>query len=233
MTSKSCGVLLILFSNLFLLHAHADDIQPLDTIVDIIENFVMNTSTDPLSIKIKINTIDPRLRLNQCSQPLNVFWPPGGKPQGNTFIGVNCTGDKPWKIFFPIQIEVYQDVIVSNRPLNSKDTLTAADLRLERRNVANLTQGYINDMNRLIGQSLNRYIQANIIITPPMLGVKTLIRKGQAVTLLVSSGGIEISAAGIAMADGAAGDLIKVRNLSSKKVVEGEIINQNLVKIPL
>ena len=49
--------------------------------------------------------------------------------------------------------------------------------------------------------------------------------------LSMKTGAIAVRVSGIAMADGARGDRIKVKNLSSKRIVDGTVSNENLILV--
>jgi flagellar basal body P-ring formation protein FlgA len=58
-----------------------------------------------------------------------------------------------------------------------------------------------------------------------------LIRRGQNVTLAASSAGIEVRAPGLALADAAAHQRVRVQNLYSLKVVEGVADTDGVVRV--
>jgi flagella basal body P-ring formation protein FlgA len=58
-----------------------------------------------------------------------------------------------------------------------------------------------------------------------------LVRSGASVTLVARVNGLGVEAHGIAMQRGGIGDVIKVKNLSSKKVLSGKIIDAGVVLI--
>jgi flagella basal body P-ring formation protein FlgA len=59
------------------------------------------------------------------------------------------------------------------------------------------------------------------------------ITRGQTVTLIAKNAVIEVRAEGKAMTKGAIGDRIKVKNLKTKRIVEGVIINKHLINVNL
>lgn len=58
-----------------------------------------------------------------------------------------------------------------------------------------------------------------------------VVRALQPVTMVVTTGGLRVSAAGVAMQDGKVGQEIKVRNPESKKIVTGTVVGANEVEI--
>jgi flagella basal body P-ring formation protein FlgA len=60
-----------------------------------------------------------------------------------------------------------------------------------------------------------------------------VVRRGQQVTLVAANGGIEIRAQGLVLADAGAADRVRVQNVSSLKVIEGVVENENVVRVGL
>jgi flagella basal body P-ring formation protein FlgA len=53
------------------------------------------------------------------------------------------------------------------------------------------------------------------------------------VTLVATVGGLQVRARGRALANGAVGARLKVQNLSSLKVVEGVVENEDVIRVAL
>jgi flagellar basal body P-ring formation protein FlgA len=85
----------------------------------------------------------------------------------------------------------------------------------------------------IIGKELKRPLAAGEAFRSSDLKSPTLIKRGQVVTLLVSSGGLQIAASGRAMQDGSVGDFIKAQNTTSRTIVEGEVAPDGMIKIEL
>ncbi len=64
-----------------------------------------------------------------------------------------------------------------------------------------------------------------------MVEVPPTIKQGSVVKLLIMSSGFEIVTKGLAQQTGYAGEVIKVKNLDSKKILYGEIIDSNRIQI--
>lgn len=211
--------------------AGAGEIQSLDSIRDAVKTFVLAESGSSDTVSATVGSLDRRLRLAKCGQALEAFWPPGARTIGNTTAGVRCAGAKPWKIYVSVRIEVFESIVVANRSMGRGDSLEAGDLRLERRSITALTRGYVTDLKRVVGYRLKRAVRPGEVILPGSLEAEKLIKRGQRVTLLARTGGFEVRMAGTAMRDGAAGERIRVRNLSSRRIVEGQVMPDGIVVV--
>ena len=183
--------------------------------------------------EVDIASLDPRLRLAACDAPLGAFTPPGTRRGANGSVGVRCTGSQPWKIYVSARVTSRDRVLVANRSLPRDAVLTAADLTLVERDVDTLSQGYLRDAVELDGMRLRRPVAAGAVLTPAMLASVPLVSRGQQVTLEARTDGVHIRMAGQALAEAALGQRIRVKNLSSDRVVEGVVRSDEVVEVSL
>ncbi len=182
-------------------------------------------------VEIVDGRLDPRLRLAQCDRPLETFMSPGGRKLGNTTVGVRCNGSKRWTLYVPMTINVHADVGVPSESLPKGTVLDRNNVKTARFNLARLPQGYYRDPAEVEGMELKRNVAAGQPLTPAMLKTQRMIERGQRVTLVAGSGGLEVRVAGQALSHGAKGERIRVRNLSSKRTVEGLVVGAGLVRV--
>ena len=180
---------------------------------------------------IEPGRLDPRLRLQQCDQPLEAFLPHGATMRASLSVGVRCTGTKPWRIYVSTRIATRGNVLVAAGALPRGTVLAAHHLRLEPRDLGAIHHGYIANKEHALGHALRRNVAPNAVITPAMLAQQHLVRRGQSVTLETRVSGLHIRMAGLALADGQAGARIKVKNVSSQRIVEGIVRNKEVVEI--
>ena len=183
--------------------------------------------------EITVGRLDRRLRLPACSQSLHGFLPPGGRTLGNVTVGVRCSGTKPWTVYVPVKVIAYKKVLVATRPMKRDQVLSKQDLKLATQDLASLRSSYLTDAAEAVGKTLKRSIPSGTVLTISMLTSPKVIRRGQVVTLLSGSGGLQVRASGKALMDGASGQRIRVQNKTSKKVVEGVVVSAGVVRIPL
>jgi flagella basal body P-ring formation protein FlgA len=182
---------------------------------------------------IEITSLDPRLKLADCDKPLEAFTANGQRRLGNTTIGVRCSGVRPWTLYVPVKIASQVTVLTAAQPLARGALLKPSDLVPIARDAAALPHGYFIEPRELTGMQLKRALRAGEVILPNAVSRPPLVERGQEVLLTAEAGGIKVSMKGEALQDGAAGERIQVRNLSSRKVVEGEVLGRNHVRVPL
>lgn len=183
------------------------------------------------NFEIHVSNLDPRLKLSQCDTPLEAFLPPGAKLYGKTTAGVRCTGSQPWKIFVPVKLTLYEDVLAVSRTIVKGETLAPADLTVVSQEVGYASQTHFRDLRQVVGFIAKRAIPAGKILTAHMVQAPRLVRAGQEVILLAITPQIEVRMKGKALSDGAKGDVIHVRNLRSKRVVQGVVTHSGIVEV--
>ena len=132
-----------------------------------------------------------------------------------------------------MRVSQQQNVLVATRNLPAGSALSAADLRSERRDTAALAQGFVGEQTPVAGLVLSRPLAAGAVLTPTALAKAAVIKRGEAVTLVGRSGSFEIRAQGKAMADAAPGDRLAVENSSSRRLVQGRVLADGSVEVPL
>lgn len=214
--------------------ASGQAIQPLDSIVTAASRRLHAEADanwrgdEAATVEISIGRLDGRLRLPACTLPLETELPPGARPLGAVAVGVRCTAPG-WSLFVPARVAVSRPVVVlaASRPRGA--ALSAADLVLEPRDLSSLPGGYLTDPDALVGMVLRRPVQARTVLLPGHAAAPELVRRGERVILQAAGGAIAVQVEGEALAGGALGERVRVRNLATRRVVEGTVGGEGLV----
>lgn len=174
---------------------------------------------------------DPRLRLAACDQPLETFDVGDGAPRPRVSVGVRCPGTEPWKVYVNVGVAVLENIVVAARNLPRGHVLQRSDLEVQRRDIAAHQLAYITDPAQVVGQRLTRSVLAGAILGAGVLQTEAVVSRGQRVALSAGGAGVRIRMAGIALSDGARGQRISARNLSSGKIVEGVVVDAETLRV--
>lgn len=197
------------------------------------EHLASRTHSTDAPATVEVGPIDTRLRLPRCTQALEAFLAPGAREFGHTTVGVRCNGAESWTIYVTATVHVTGEVVVSARSLARGATLTQADLTTRRLDLAALPPGAATSLAQVEGKLLKRPVAPGTVLTSAMLAGKPLVRRGETVTLLARAGGLDVRVGAEALASGAAGERIKVRNASSRRVVDAIVVGAGLVESAL
>ena len=227
-------LLLILAASIFTLPGvnAATPHHSLEDIKSTVRQFVLaSLPAGGSGFTVSANKLDPRLRLSPCNAPLQAWYPNRGRRAGNLTVGVKCPGEKPWTVYIPVTVNFYQEVVVTDRPLQRGAVITENDLRIERKNLSFRADSYFTDMEEVVGRELVHSLQMGHVLSERNLKLPVVIRRGQQVTLLAKSDTYEVRMSGEAMMDGVAGQRIKVRNSRSRRVIEGVVKSSKIIYI--
>lgn len=232
------GVLLL--AGALLLGSHgvafgAASIQGLDSIREAARQFLQREveQRHGSTAEIRVGQLDRRLRLQRCATPLEVFPTGHRRLVGATTVGVRCAGPKPWTLYVSARVTVYDEVLVAARPLSRGHRLGEGDVHLARRALSQLHYGYLERLEDVRGMVLTRRVARGEVLRSNQLQAPKLVRRGEKVTLTAQLEGVEVRMQGKALSDGAAGQRIQVRNLSSRRVVEGTVVARGVVRVAL
>jgi len=209
------------------------NVQSHESMQKAVENFLKAETKDTQDVEITVRNLDKRLRLHQCSTPLEAFWPLGNKRLGSTTVGIRCSGDKPWKIYVGAHIHIYKRVWISKNSLTRNQVLDLSTISKEKRDITRLTSGYLLADTPIDGMQIKRNVQANQVLTNNMLATQKMIKRGDRITIISKVGSIEVRAKGIAMSDGSKGERIKVKNTNSKREIEAYVSGKGLVLVTI
>jgi flagella basal body P-ring formation protein FlgA len=213
---------------------HAQSIESLESIQTTAQTFVQSQLPRTRG-KYFVNAtqLDSRLRLASCSQALEAFVANNGVVQTRTTVGVRCAATGGWTVYVPVAVETEAPVLVLRRALARRARIEALDVELQTRRLPGIASNFLSDMTSVQGRRLRRALTAGTPLTADVLDKDVLVQRGQQVTLIASSGGIEIRAQGQALSDGSAADRVRVRNVNSLKIVEGVVENSGTVRVDL
>ncbi|MCX8510062.1 MAG: flagellar basal body P-ring formation chaperone FlgA [Rhodobacteraceae bacterium] len=132
-----------------------------------------------------------------------------------------------WLLLILCPVTAFADSIVAARTIRAHSLLVAEDLDL----VPDALPGTASDPRALIGLEARVTLYQGRAIRPDQLGPRTSVERNQLVTIAYRRSGITILAEGRALARGAAGEVIRVMNTSSRTTVSGLIAADGTVLV--
>lgn len=184
-----------------------------------------------LKVETTVKSLDSRLKLALCDQPLQAFTPPNTEIRQNLVVGVRCRGSHPWKVYVPVRLSAHRQVLVTSRPLKRGATLTADDVQLASKDITTTRGAYLTDIDQLKGKVLKRTVPEGRVVTVDLLNEEEVIKRGQRVTLMVEQSGFVVHMTGTALSNGTINERIRVENDSSRRTVEGIVRSPQMVEV--
>ncbi len=225
---KSTGLLLIVAMT----SAQAAKFQSIQSIRMQVEAFILeyHYKTPYLPI-LRTSKIDSRLRLRSCQKSLQIEFSTQERTYGNTSLRVSCSEPVQWKLYLPVSIDLFDDVLVSTQPLLRGQIIDTNSVEYQKSNISRLSSGYYSRGKNLENLEASRNLAQGTLLTPANLRPRLMVKTGQQVTLILIYKGLSIRSSGKALQSAHFGQIVKVRNSQSNKIVEGIVAGEALVKI--
>ncbi|HEY7883409.1 MAG TPA: flagellar basal body P-ring formation chaperone FlgA [Cellvibrionaceae bacterium] len=180
-------------------------------------------------LTVNVNQLDPRLQLSACTQPLEISVRDTSGNGGAVSARVECHSPNPWAIYVGAQVDLYHQVVVASRPLARGERLHQDTVELALMNTSQLRQGYLTTLDSVQGLVIKRHLQANEPLRQGILEQPVIVSRGQTVTLESEAGAINVATQAEALSNGRLGDQIRVRNLSSQRVIRADVVGEGRV----
>ncbi len=133
---------------------------------------------------------------------------------------------------FTARIKVYDSVIVANHDLRIEVPVTAEDFHVAEVVIDGRNE-YVKDVSEVVGLVPHRYIRGGSPVTKSYFQQPVVVSSGQRVNIILNYNGIRASAKGIVMTRGRIGELIKVKNETSDKILTARVIDANTVEVTM
>ena len=129
-----------------------------------------------------------------------------------------------------IKINKNFKVVKLNKTLEKKSVLKSEDLNLVSSDKSAQTS-FFNSKSQLIGRKLKQNLKMGQLLHPRHLYEKFEIESGDALSIVSSIGNASVTVSGEAQNSGNLGDLIRVKNLRSGKIIKGYINKNKKIKV--
>ena len=146
-------------------------------------------------------------------------------------LAVSVAGEDQGQVSISGWVDRYVQAVCAARFVQSDVVLAAGDICLKRVNVAKAPDRILFDPKQVVGKQLRSRVRVGECFRANMLREPPLIEKGDRVKIVARSESLSVSTLGIAKADGARGDQIRVENAVSEKTVVGRVLAEGVVEV--
>ena len=130
-----------------------------------------------------------------------------------------------------VRMEVAFDVLVSSRALPVDTVIGSDDVRVIKRWLTREPLRTIATLEEALGKRVASSIRPNHEITRTMLREVPLVKKGRVVKMVLNNGTINITTLGQIQEDGGMGSSVRVKNISSQRIVYARVVGESLVQV--
>jgi flagella basal body P-ring formation protein FlgA len=147
----------------------------------------------------------------------------------DVWAGKECVGS--WRV--AVQAKLWREVPVARSPLFRGQLLREADIALERRDTLTRHEAFINLSAADPSSELCENISAGQAVLQHCVRLRPIIRRGQIVDAVYEEGSLRISLKVETLEEGAAGQIVRVRNPRTHHDLYGRIENEDTILITL
>ena len=129
-------------------------------------------------------------------------------------------------------IEAMAQIVICTCPLKRGETLRPQHLKTALMDISSIDNpGF--EPGDFINKKLKRSLRAGSPVLLSMVEALPIVRRGERVKIVINSGPMHLTATGLANSDGALDEMIRVRNISSDKIVYCRVAAPGLVEVML
>jgi flagella basal body P-ring formation protein FlgA len=167
-----------------------------------------------------------------CPQVLVVAKPDNDRQQFmHMRYRVSCTGTPSWSANVNVKAQVSMKVVVARQNIERGQSLLIGDVELKKNPLGSGRDEYLTDLQDVTGLLAKTRLRAMQPIRRSQLDRPVLVKRNQDVVMIAMNGEIEIKTRGITLEDGKKGDVIRVRNPRSERIINAKVKQQGVVMI--
>jgi flagella basal body P-ring formation protein FlgA len=169
---------------------------------------------------------DDPLTLKLVDFPANGLWP--------TFVvrfelAVGAERLGAWQTV--VKARLFREVLVAQASLRRGQALSPGDFKRERRDVLQHRDALAELPLDWTGQELAQSLSAGTVLSGRALRLRPVIHRGEVVEAVLIDGSLHISLKVEAMEDGAPGQIVRARNLTTRKELRGKVRDEQTIVV--
>ncbi len=129
-------------------------------------------------------------------------------------------------------IKALAPVVVAASSIRRGSILAADQIRIVTRDIAKNSSPCL-DAHEIIGEKANRTIREGSIIEHEWIDIPPMVARGQMVKIILNESGLHIETTGMAHMNGIKNQVIRVQNISSKKILYCRVTAPGIVEVQL
>lgn len=146
-------------------------------------------------------------------------------------IRVALVRDRGPAVWITATVRAIGDQVVMRRALERGATIEAGDVEARRSELTAIPLRALPRLADAVGARATRALRAGEALLPGAVVTPPAIEAGDRVTVVASVGAVEVTATFVASDRGAPGDVIRVVNPETRRVVRGRVVRKGLVEV--
>jgi flagella basal body P-ring formation protein FlgA len=127
-------------------------------------------------------------------------------------------------------IERYTEALVTKRKIPRGQPIMPGDVEVMKKEQSSIDEGSFTHVAQVVGLQAARTLQAGTVLSPDLLTVAPVVRKGEVKSIICSGDGFRIMTRGRLLENGATDDIVRVR-LPSRKIVRAMVVDSKTLRL--
>jgi flagella basal body P-ring formation protein FlgA len=134
------------------------------------------------------------------------------------------------ELVLPLRLQLWKDAVATREPANRDDSFDIGSMELRRVDALRERDAvYVASLDG--AYTFTRSVPAGRLIGWHDLGRRTLVRKGDLVEVNAVDGALSITMKGMALQNGAEGEMVAVRNIESRRDIRAQVVGEKRVQV--
>lgn len=132
-------------------------------------------------------------------------------------------------VFLTCDVNALTDVYILNKPVGNSQFLSIDDVSIEKRSVGRLPLRAVKNDQIFKTYWTRRTLAPGTILTEDMFDLPPVVKRQNQVVISIDFNGIKLQTLGFALQDGRSGDVIRVQNAETKRIIMARVTEKGSV----
>jgi len=199
---------------------------------DVIRNEAKRRHWPDYQAKMNLFIPAEAAQLAACGKNLSVSFPGGDRVELSRIrVDVRCEEGQGWDMAVTVKPDIYLPIVVARQGLERGHTIAPDDIAIKKLNISNTRGNYVTQPDDVMGLTVKRRVRELQPVAMNQLDSPVLVERGQRVMMIAEQGGVQAQTVGEAMKKGRKGEMIKVKNESSERIVSAIVTDSGVVRM--
>ena len=184
-------------------------------------------------VDVQIAQVPTAIENRQCNEDPRVVFPRQLNRSGRLLVSIQCAAPRSWKVLVPMNVDVSQQVLVATGPIARGTEIRPSHVIQRSINLDSFRDQYVTDFDQISGMIVKRTFRDGQVIRTDQLTEPTLVERGEKIVITAKAGQTYVKMFGTALSSGKLGDQIRVKNISSSRILVAKVTEKGHVSVPM
>jgi flagella basal body P-ring formation protein FlgA len=211
----------------------SQDFSPGDLLPDI-KAFVLKEIDEPAeNVEVKLDGVNKKILLPAGKIKANFRPSFSGKYDGPILLTAELEVDSHLIRVLPLRltVDIYHPAVVTTKRVEKGEKFTDENIALVREPNSKIMRGCFRQLSYVLGRTASMPLIPETVIRIDEIFDPPVVLRGRTVQAIVRFGNVELSVNARVIEDGKAGDVIRVENSDSHKVLRAKVLDEKTVLV--